>query len=182
MSRPADLMEDREGEMVDRDLAYEIERFLYREARLLDEERYEDWLGLLAEDIHYWMPGIQARYRRDGDATISPTRMAHFDDDLDYLRKRVSRFRQKSAWAEDPPTRHFHLVSNVEVLATERPDEWRVHSLVVNVRHRSETDQVQLTARRKDLVRRVGTELRLARRDIFLQQTVLAARNLNTFL
>jgi ethylbenzene dioxygenase beta subunit len=171
------------GPPVDRDLAFEIEQFLYREARLLDEERYEDWLGLMAEDIHYWMPGIQARYRADKAEKISLSRMAYFDDDLDYLKKRVERALQTTAWAEDPPTRHFHMVGNIEVEATERPNEWTVHSVVFNVRHRNEAEQLELTARRRDLIRRdKGGDLKIARRFIQLQQTVLQAKNINTFL
>lgn len=169
--------------VVDRQVAFEIEQFLYREARLLDDERYEDWLQMLADDIHYWMPGIQARYRADKAEILSPTRMAYFDDDLDYLTKRVARARQQTAWAEDPPTRHFHMVSNIEVEATELPNEWVVHSLVFNLRHRNEAEELKMTARRRDVVRRLpdGT-LRLARRLIRLQQTVLQAKNINTFL
>lgn len=169
--------------LVDRDLAYAIEQFLYREARLLDGERYEEWLELMAEDIHYWMPGIQARYRADKAAKISLSRMAYFDDDLDYLRKRVERARQTTAWAEDPPTRHFHMVTNIEVQPTERPNEWTVHSLVFNLRHRNEAEQLELTARRRDLIRQEATGvLKIARRFIQLQQTVLQAKNINTFL
>ncbi len=37
-------------------LKQEIEEFLYHEADLLDERRYEDWLALLADDMRYWMP------------------------------------------------------------------------------------------------------------------------------
>ncbi|MBU0825822.1 3-phenylpropionate/cinnamic acid dioxygenase subunit beta [Altererythrobacter marinus] len=168
---------------VDRDLVFEIEQFLYREARLLDEERYDEWLATMAPDVHYWMPGIQARYRADKADLISRTRMAYFDDDLDYLTKRVERAKQTTAWAEDPPTRHFHMVSNIEVEATEIPDEWVVHSLVLNLRHRNEAEEQTLTARRQDLVRRDETgALKLARRLIRLQQTVLQAKNMNAFL
>ena len=49
-------MSDR-GERVDRLLlAQEVAEFLYREAELLDQRRYGDWLALLADDIRYWMP------------------------------------------------------------------------------------------------------------------------------
>lgn len=165
------------------DLTFEIEQFLYREARLLDEERYDEWLALMAPDVHYWMPGIQARYRADKGDIISATRMAYFDDDLDFLIKRVNRAKQVTAWAEDPPTRHFHMVSNVEVEATSTPDEWVVHSLVFNLRHRNEMEEQTLSARRRDVIRRDGTgSLKLARRLIRLQQTVLQAKNINTFL
>ena len=37
-------------------LKQEIEEFLYREAELLDERRYEEWLDLFTEDTHYFMP------------------------------------------------------------------------------------------------------------------------------
>jgi ethylbenzene dioxygenase beta subunit len=168
---------------VDRELVFEIEQFLYREARLLDEERYDEWLELMAPDIHYWMPGIQARYRADKADVISRARMAFFDDDLDYLTKRVERAKQTTAWAEDPPTRHFHMIGNVEVEATAAPHEWLVHSLVHNLRHRNEAEELTLTARRRDLIRRDDTgQLKLARRLLRLQQTVLQAKNINTFL
>ena len=168
---------------INRDLTFEIEQFLFKEARLLDEERYEDWLDLMAEDIHYWMPGIQARYRNDPSPHISPMRMAFFDDNLDYLRKRVNRAKQDTAWAEDPPTRHLHLVSNVEIEPSNKPNEWVVHSVVVNVRHRNEDEEMTLTARREDLIRRATSgDLKIARRFIKLQQTVLLSKNLNTFL
>lgn len=169
--------------VIDRDLVFEIEQFLYREARLLDDERYDEWVGLMAPDIHYWMPGIQARYRADKGEAISRERMAFFDDDLDYLTKRIDRAKQTTAWAEDPPTRHFHMVSNVEVEAGTRPDEWVVHSLVFNLRHRNEMEELTLTARRRDVIRRdLDGVLKIARRLIRLQQTVLQAKNLNTFL
>jgi Ring hydroxylating beta subunit len=37
-------------------LTREIEEFLYTEAALLDERRFEAWLALLTDDIRYWMP------------------------------------------------------------------------------------------------------------------------------
>ena len=44
------------------DVAREVEQFLYREARLLDERRFHDWLELLTDDIRYWMAGRSNRY------------------------------------------------------------------------------------------------------------------------
>ena len=41
-----------------RALQEEIEQFLFREARLLDESDYSSWLTLIAPEIHYWMPVI----------------------------------------------------------------------------------------------------------------------------
>jgi len=47
---------DRDEQITRLFLHQEIEEFLYREADLLDERRYEDWLALVAEDVRYWMP------------------------------------------------------------------------------------------------------------------------------
>jgi len=166
-----------------RDLVFEVEQFLYREARLLDEERYQEWLGLMTEDVHYWMPGIQARHRRDRKSGIDPRRMAFFDDDLLNMRRRVTRFLDPTAWAEDPPTRACHIISNIEVELTDAPDQYRVYSAFVNCRGRGEAEEYWLSGRRKDLLRRVEDGgLRLASREIVITQTVLLAKNLNVFL
>lgn len=166
-----------------RELVYEIEQFLYREVRLLEEERYEEWLGTMTEDILYWMPGVQARYRKDKSPRYSHTRMAHFDDDLLNLRRRVTRSMHETAWAEDPPTRSCYMVSNIEVEPVENTDEYVVHSVILNVRGRNETEEDWLMARRKDRLRRLGDgSFRLSHREIYITQAVLLAKNLNIFL
>jgi len=140
---------------VSAELLLEIQQFLYREARLLDNEQYDEWLELLTDDIHYWVPGVQARYRKD-EAKFSSERMAYF---------------------------HFHLIGNIEVLPTEDSNEWTVHSVILNHRHRTEDDEMELKARRVDTIRRNSEGLlQLARRKVILQETVLQAKNINTFL
>jgi ethylbenzene dioxygenase beta subunit len=172
-----------DGQPVDANTAYEIEMFLKREARLLDSERYDDWLAILAEDIHYWMPAIESRRRaNNGGATHLPGRMALFDDYLEHLQKRVARFKQPTAWAEDPPTRHVHVINNIEAYKGETENEYIVYSTFVNYRSRVEHDNDLLIGRRSDVVRRTSEGLRLARRKITMTQTVLQAKNLNTFL
>ena len=49
----------RRGQAASPEVVHEVQQFLFFEARLLDEERYEEWLGLMTPDIRYWMPGIQ---------------------------------------------------------------------------------------------------------------------------
>jgi ethylbenzene dioxygenase beta subunit len=168
--------------LASRDLVYEVEQFLYREARLLCEERYEEWLGYMTDDIRYWMPGIQARYRKDKRPRYAADRMAHFDDDMLNMRRRVTRYKEETAWAEDPPTRIVHLISNVEVELTDKAGEYIAYSSFVNCRGRNETDEDWLTGRRKDRLRRVDGMLRLAVREIYITQAVLLAKNLNVFL
>lgn len=171
------------GSMVE--LQLEVAQFLAREARLLDEERYEAWLELFTEDTHYWVPGIENRSRRDlrdRPATADTDHAAYFDDTLESLRQRVLRFTAPTAWAEDPPTRHLHVVSNIEVDTTARPDEILVRSVFVNYRGQGEADQATLYGRREDLLRRGDDgRLRIARRHVTLRHNILPAKNINTF-
>lgn len=167
---------------VERDTHHRIEQFLFREARLLDHERWDDWLALVAEDIHYWMPTMENRRRIDLAGPYGQERGALFDDNLHDLTRRVTRFKQPSAWAEDPPTRHAHVVSGVEAFEGERAGEYIVHSTFVNYRTRVDHDNYQLVGRREDVLRDGPDGLRLARRKIVITQSVLLAKNLNTFL
>ncbi|CAG9263005.1 3-phenylpropionate/cinnamic acid dioxygenase subunit beta [Paraburkholderia caribensis] len=164
------------------EITWAAERFLFREARLLDEERYEEWLGTLTSDIRYWMPGIQARYRDDVKARVLRNRAAFYDEDMLALRRRVTRALDATAWAEDPPTRTVHIITNVEAELTDDPSELRVYSAFTTCRGRNETDEDTLSGRRKDVLRYVDGVLKLASREIFVTQAVLKAKNLNIFL
>jgi 3-phenylpropionate/cinnamic acid dioxygenase small subunit len=86
---------------------------LEREARLLDQLRYEDWLALLAPECIYWVPSTP----NAGD----PRReIAVMFDDRRRLEDRVYRLRTGFAWSQAPASRTVRLISNVEVFATDR--------------------------------------------------------------
>ena len=169
-------------QLADRETTYRIEQFLFHEARLLDSERWEDWLALVTDDIHYWMPAIENRRRADKLGAYAPGRGAYFDDNHFDLQRRVARFMQPSAWAEDPPTRHVHVISNVEACHAEVAGEYRVHSVFVNYRSRGEADNDLLLGRREDILRDTDGGLRIARRKIVITQSLLMSKNINTFL
>lgn len=109
-------------------------------------------------------------------------RGALYNDNLLDLTRRVTRFKQPTAWAEDPATRHAHVVAGIEVYQGEAPGEFIVHSTFVNYRSRVEKDNDLLVGRREDVLRADGDSFRLARRKIIITQSVLMAKNLNTFL
>lgn len=161
---------------------HEIEQFLFREARLLDENDYSGWLALLAPDIHYWMPIIENRVRNDPKGNFGPDRLAYFDDTIDDIKRRIVRFQAQTAWAENPATRHVHVITNIEVEKTDAPSEFVVHSVFTNYRNRGERDEDLLFGRRRDIVRNQDGVWLLARRRILLAQTVLLSKNINTFL
>jgi len=82
-------------------LKQEIEDFLYREADLLDERRYDEWLGLLTDDVRYWMP--MRRNVKVDDLEREFTREGHdiswFDEGKETLTRRV---RQIPLWRYPP--------------------------------------------------------------------------------
>jgi ethylbenzene dioxygenase subunit beta len=163
------------------DTWFAIQQFLFREARLLDEDRYDDWHALVAQDIHYGMPARRSRYKREQRKHAVDT--DHFDDDFGSLRLRVERLKRPGVPSMDPPPRTCRIVSNVEVEPTAISGEYRVHSTVQLTRNRLYDEDEILTARRVDLLRGDGNgSFRLARREIHTTQNVIRLRNLNCLL
>lgn len=160
----------------------EVEAFLLREARLLDDERWDDWLATVSEAIHYWMPGIENRRREDRSGPYRLEHMAYFDDGLRELQRRVARFKQPSAWAENPPTRNVHLITNIEVFFAEEEGDYRAYSCFTNVRSRGLDEHHQLVGRREDVLRREADGLKLLQRKILIPNAMLLCKNINTFL
>lgn len=93
----------------DNSLQLEVERFLYREAMLLDEWRLQDWLALFSPQARYIVPST------DHPQGNPPEHPALIDDDLNRLQGRVTRLLSRRAHREYPSSRTRHLVSNVLV-------------------------------------------------------------------
>jgi ethylbenzene dioxygenase subunit beta len=160
---------------------HEIEQFLYREARLLDEEQYRDWLGMMTEDVHYWMPVTENRFRRDKRPPISEKDLAYYNDKLKDLDMRVARFETGMVWTEDPPNRTRHIITNIEANWVNQPSEAEVFSNFVVYRNRRHRDEATLIGGRQDVLRKVGGQWKLARRKIMLAQNLVLDKNLGVF-
>lgn len=176
------------GERADPATHFEVEQFYYEEAELLDDGRFTDWLDLLAEDLHYWMPTRTNRLRRQqAFATAAPGEAAFYDETKESLAWRIRRFDSGMAWAEDPPSRTRHLVSNVVVRHAELDAGTDVGNLLVRSaflvwRNRLERETNIYAGARTDLLRREPADgLLVARRTILLDQNVLLAKNISTF-
>src|SRR2546430_4478978 len=89
--------------------APEAERFLFAEARLLDERRFDEWESLFSDDGSYWVPIDPAKEPVQGISISS--------DDRKRLHERVFRLTQTPVLDQNPPSRTMRLVSNVEVEA-----------------------------------------------------------------
>jgi 3-phenylpropionate/cinnamic acid dioxygenase small subunit len=181
---PRDAAQSPNLDSVTPDLHYEIEQFLYSEARLLDDRRFEQWYGLLADDLHYVMPTRYNRLRREIDREFAaPNEAQLFDEDKQSIAQRIRRLRTGMAWAEEPPSRTRHFVSNIVVRRTPKADEFEVDCYYLLYRSRLERDVEIFAGMRHDILRRAEGPSRwvIAQRRIILDQTVVLARNLSFF-
>jgi 3-phenylpropionate/cinnamic acid dioxygenase small subunit len=166
------------------ELRREIEEFLYFEAELLDDRKLREWFDLLADDIRYWMPIRHNLFERPDDIRdelSKPGEGFYFDDDRKSLKIRVERAYAKNAWAEMPPSRTRHLITNIRI----KKDDGReieVHSNFLVYRTRMENDQDMFVGERQDILRRVDGGFKIAKRTIILDQAVLTAKNISVFL
>lgn len=156
-------------------------QFLVDEAYLLDAQRYGEWLDTLTEDIHYFAPVRVATASGAGFDT-SPG-MAHFDENKYSLNRRVARFATEHAWTEDPPSRLRHYITNVRTFACDDDAHLIVESAELLFRSRGDVNEAALiSCGREDLLRLTGQGWKLARRTIYLDESVLRMQNLAVFL
>jgi 3-phenylpropionate/cinnamic acid dioxygenase small subunit len=85
-----------------------VERFLYEEARLADESRYDEWVALWTDDAIYWIPSNSDDYDPRQHISI-------IYDDRERLQDRVDRLKSGEAWAQEPKSRIRRLISNMEI-------------------------------------------------------------------
>jgi 3-phenylpropionate/cinnamic acid dioxygenase small subunit len=172
----------------------DVEQFLYREARLLDERRFHEWLELFTDDVRYWMAGRSSRYPRSSKAitVLDPLRrqesdlaiedeLAILDETKVTLSGRIARLDTGMAWAEDPPSRTRHIIANIEVKPGDTPSELKVYSNFIVYRTRAETEQDFYVGARQDVLRRVDGAWKIAHRKLVLDQNVLLAKNVSIF-
>jgi 3-phenylpropionate/cinnamic acid dioxygenase small subunit len=169
---------------MDSELRRQIEDFYYLEAELLDERKLREWFSLLTEDIRYWMPIRHNPLERPNDVSeelSKPGEGYYFDDDIKSLKIRVERAYAKNAWAEVPPSRTRHLVTNIRIKKDDG-NEIEAHSNFLVYRTRMETDKDMFVGTRQDILRRADGSFKIARRTIILDQAVLDAKNISVFL
>ncbi|MEB3983165.1 3-phenylpropionate/cinnamic acid dioxygenase subunit beta [Mycobacterium sp. 663a-19] len=159
-------------------------QFLVDEAYLLDAQSYEAWLDTLTDDVRYVMP-VRVTTARGAGFDTQPE-MAHFDEDKYSLTQRVARFATEHAWTEDPPSRLRHFITNVRSFEGEDDKHLLVESAELLFRSRGDVNESALVScGRQDVLRWCdGPEktLKLARRTIIADESVLRMQNLAVFL
>lgn len=164
-------------------LEREVEQFLLKEAKLIDDRRFNDWLELLTEDIHYHMPvrrnvkyGEQDRENSDSESEIS-----WFDEGYATLSGRVRQINTGLHWAEEPFSRVRHIITNV-LIEEDRGDELSVTSNFFVYANRLKDEVNLFVGKRDDILRRDPTTgFKIAKRTVILDQNVLLAKVITTF-
>jgi 3-phenylpropionate/cinnamic acid dioxygenase small subunit len=160
---------------------WEAYSFLMREAEVLDERHEREWLGMVTDDVEYLMPVRMNRERGEGDGFSEEA--FYFEETRGSLELRVRRFETEYAWAEDPPSRTRHFVTNVRVAPGEEEDEVAVKSNLLLYRSRgSAPGHDLLSAERKDVLRKEEGQWKLRKRVILLDHHLLETHNLSVFL
>ena len=169
-----------------------LEQFYYREARLLDERHYMQWLGLLTEDINYTIPN---RYIPTKDPTKRGTEEFHAvadelerpaadtaplrEENIFNLAIRADRALKVNAWADNPPARTRRFISNVEVF--EIADGYQSFNNFMLTYSRHANVNHTYTGQRRDTLREIDGELKISSREIIFDWSVINVPTLGLF-
>jgi len=163
----------------DHPVHFAAHQFLVEEVYVQDRRDFDAWLSMLAPDVVYRVPVTStfgAKPHKEGE-------MDHLTEDLYSLKMRIARLKTNMAWTESPPSRTRHFITNVCCYETERANEIRVLSAFLVFRTQGDYQGPDLIAgMRDDILRRSGDEMRLARRIVSLDESVLKTQNLAIFL
>jgi benzoate/toluate 1,2-dioxygenase subunit beta len=134
------------------------EEFLFHEAKLLDEHRYEEWLALWTDDGLYWVPC------NDDDADPARQAMIIYDNRA-RLDERIYRLTSGSAFAQQPRSRTWRLISNVQV--RENRGDYLVESNCIIAELRRSRQDI-FAARIIHTLRPTGESFRIALKKVLL--------------
>jgi p-cumate 2,3-dioxygenase beta subunit len=152
-----------------------VEDFLFHEAALLDEWRLDDWLGLLTADARYEVPSND---RPDADPASTLFTVA---DDIDRIRGRVTRLKDRNAHAESPRSRTRRMISNVRIVA-KNGSELGVEANFVVYRFKREESVREYVGRYRYVLRLERGGLKIARRRAVLDAMELGSMGLVSFI
>jgi 3-phenylpropionate/cinnamic acid dioxygenase small subunit len=155
-------------------------RFLAREAKLLDERRFDEWVEMVHEDIVYEVPVRQAKQHFADEFIDGAFRLK---DTMSIIKIRIERLRSGHAWAETPPSRTVRVVGSILVDEAEKAGDLLVESALLIYRQRGNADPGDLIpVRRSDVIRISDNGGLLVSRRALIPDTVLQSPNLGIFL
>jgi len=108
-------------------------QFVIREARLLDEKRFDEWYELFAEDGHYWVPASPSQ-----PDPLNHNSLAYEDKLL--LKLRIERLKQPTAYSQKPASRCHHVLQSPEIEKSEK-DEVLIRTSFIYTETRGDESQ-----------------------------------------
>ncbi len=136
-----------------------VQQFLFKEARCLDESRFDDWLALYAADATYWIPSA-----RDQTDPLNVPSIIY--ENRDVLEMRVRRLASPRTYAAAPKPYTTHLIGNVAIdEISSSGDECTVYSVVHMHEYRDEQRRL-LSGRVKHVLRRTGDSFLIASKRV----------------
>jgi benzoate/toluate 1,2-dioxygenase beta subunit len=152
----------------------ELEEFLYHEARLLDEQRWDEWNALFTADGCYWVPAAP-----DQPDPVNHVSLIYENALLRAVR--IKRFRHPNAFSLQPRPRSMHLVSNVMPEGFDDNGDFVVRSSFIMLQYRREKQDV-FGGRYTHRLRREGGALRIAEKRVDLVNCDAPMENILLYL
>lgn len=157
-------------------LTFEVERFLYHEAQLLDELRFDEWMALMDFDVTYRAP---VRITREGsDDVAGDNEMHFFDDEYGELELRLAAAQVGSAWAEIPPSRTRRFITNIRATPFE-DGSIRAESNFLLYRSRDESVEHYFAGTRVDRLLRFEDSFKIRERLILFDRVAFHTDNIS---
>ena len=136
----------------------QIEAFLFLEARLMDENRYSDWLELFADECEYWIPSNAEDIDPDKHVSIMYC-------DRPMLNNHVERLVQGKAFAQSPQSRLRRIIGNIEFSGD--ANLWQVETNFIIMEVRDHTQRVHGGRSHYELIQ-IGDEIRIKSKKVLL--------------
>jgi 3-phenylpropionate/cinnamic acid dioxygenase small subunit len=150
-----------------------VQGILLREARVLDERAWADWLALYHVDAVYWVPAWESEDRQITDPLRAVSLIYH--PSRQGLEERVMRVRSRQSVTALPLPRTTHLISNIE-LEDAGPEQIRARAAwVVHFYQPRTTEQGMHHGRCAVTLRRQNDEWRIAQKTIHLMNDCVNA-------
>jgi 3-phenylpropionate/cinnamic acid dioxygenase small subunit len=151
-----------------------VAQFYAQEASLLDDRLLYEWVDLFSDEVRYRIHALERHQASSGRAPVLRNRpVLLFEDDKAFLRKRAERVLDTGfAHAERPPSVSRHLITNI-LIEDDAGSPHTVRSSFVVFQARLEKDRASFFGSRVDQLDVTDDEIRIAGRDVVLDQFVL---------
>ena len=139
----------------------DIELFLHREARLLDERRFREWMGLFTDDGIYWVPAVPGQKSPLDHVSL-------FFDDRTHMKTRVARLEHPKIHVQTPPSRTVHQIGRAMLQEPwNSGGECLVASTVIMIEYRLDHQRL-FGGHQQHRLRRVGADFQIAQKRVDL--------------